>query len=447
MMLPDLRARGERTMAGWAGGIAVRALAAIVCVVAVVWLALWYFIPAPPHDLTIAAGTKGGAFEHFANRYKARLARHHVKLNLRFAAAGESARLITDPKSGVSGAFLFGGLLTGEEAPDIVSLGRINAAPFWIFYRGAETLDRLSQLRGKRAYVTVATGDLVDRILAANGIKAGDIAVATERGAQAAAKALQDGEVDVAILPPIDLNAPSIQAMLRDPTIRLMNVTQAEAITRLFPSLNKLVLPQGVIDLAKNIPPNDVNLIGSTTAFVVRKDLHPELVYLLAEVVKEEHSGGGVFHRPGDFPSLTDPELPMAEEAVDYYRNGPSFLQRYLPFWMINYAKRVAAILIAAVAIVIPIFTYAPRLYGWLTNLRLLRLYRRLRLVNSRFKHPLSADEIGALQSELDSVDHAANILPMRHSDAFFALLMHLDMTRTRLAARSAALQRLDSAA
>jgi hypothetical protein len=47
----------------------------------------------------------------------------------------------------------------------------------------------------------------------------------------------------------------------------------------------------------------------------------------------------------------------MAEEALDYYRNGPSFLQRYLPFWMINYAKRLAAIMVAAVAIVIPLFS------------------------------------------------------------------------------------------
>jgi TRAP-type uncharacterized transport system substrate-binding protein len=164
-------------------------------------------------------------------------------VDLRFASAGESARLIADPKSGISAAFLFGGLLNSETAPDLVSLGRIDAAPFWIFYRGSEPLERLSQLKGKRAYVTVATGDLVDRILAANGVKPGDIAVSPERGAPAAAKLLQNGEVDVAILPPIDLYAPSIQAMLRDPDIRLMNVTQAEAITRLLPSLNRLVLP------------------------------------------------------------------------------------------------------------------------------------------------------------------------------------------------------------
>jgi hypothetical protein len=41
----------------------------------------------------------------------------------------------------------------------------------------------------------------------------------------------------------------------------------------------------------------------------------------------------------------------------------------------------------------------------------------------------------------------AANILPLRHSDLFFSLLMYIDMTRTRLAARLGALQRLDTAA
>ena len=53
-------------MGGWAGGIVLRATAAIVVLVAAVWLALWYFIPAPSMTITIAAGIKNGAFEHIA---------------------------------------------------------------------------------------------------------------------------------------------------------------------------------------------------------------------------------------------------------------------------------------------------------------------------------------------------------------------------------------------
>jgi hypothetical protein len=196
-----------------------------------------------------------------------------------------------------------------------------------------------------------------------------------------------------------------------------------------------------VIDLENNIPAADVNLLASSNVVLVRKDLHPELIYILAQTMKEVHGGAGVFQSLGEFPSVNDPEYPMAEEAVDYYRNGPSFLHRYLPFWMINYAKRVAAILIAAVAVVIPIFTYAPRLYAWIVNARLLRLYRRLRLVNAHLKRDLTVDQVSALQNDLDRIDHAANVLPMRHSDAFFSLLMHIDMTRTRLAGRLAELR------
>ena len=159
-------------------------------------------------------------------------------------------------------------------------------------------------------------------------------------------KALRNGDLDAIFSPPVELNSPFIQFLLRDPTVRLMNVVQADALTRLFPFFHRLVLPEGVVDLEKNIPASDANLIASTNVVVVRKELHPELIYLMAQALKEEHGAAGVFQRAGEFPTQTDPELPMAEDAVDYYRNGPSFLQRYLSFWMISYAKRAAAILV-----------------------------------------------------------------------------------------------------
>ncbi len=284
--------------------------------------------------------------------------------------------------------------------------------------------------------VTPAIDKLVKSILAANGINADNTQLSSVFGVPLVAKKLRDGDWDAVFLPPIDLNAPAIQSMLRDSAIRLMNVAQVEALTRRFPVLHHLVLPQGVIDLAKNVPPADVNLVGSSNSVVVRKELHPELKYLLARTLRDVHGGAGIFQRAGEFPTQTDPEFPVAEEALDYYRNGPSYLQRYLPFRMINDAKRVAAIVVAAVAIVIPVFTLTPKLYAWLLNLRLTRLYRRLRLVNARLKGDLTADQIGALQGDLDSIDHAANILPMRHSDLFFSLLIHIEATRTRLDAR-----------
>jgi len=415
----------------------LRVAAGIACVIAIVWLALWYFIPAPPTHIIIASGVKGGGYEIVARRYRERLARAHITLDVRPGDAGEGSLKAVEDRS-VDAAFLLGGITNSEQSPGLLSLGRFDVNPLWFFYRDANTLDRLTQLKGKRIAVGGAGARVATPVLSVHGVKPDNTTFLPLTGPRAA-KALTDGEADV-VITPIALNFPVTQSLLRDPTVRLMNITQADALARLLPYLTRQVLPQGVVDLEKNIPLVDVNLIATSSVVVVRKDLHPELVYLLARTMQEEHSGAGIFQRAGEFPSTNDPEFPMAEEAVDYYKNGPSFLQRYLPFWMINYVKRVAAIVVAAVAVVIPLFTYGPRLYDWLLRSRVIRLYRRLRAVNAQLKRELSAGELGALQKDLDGIDHAANVLPMRHSDLFFALRMHIRDTRADIRQRLAEL-------
>jgi TRAP-type uncharacterized transport system substrate-binding protein len=402
--------------------------------VGAVWLALWYFIPAPPTSITMAAGVKGGGFGEVGDRYKELLSRHHVTLNLRYYEIGnDNVRLIDDPKSGVSAAFMFTGQTNGKESPDLVSLGRFANAPMWIFYRAAAPIDRLTQLKSKRINVSPGVAKLVDEILAAHGVNAGNATISMLLVPQAV-KALRDGDLDAAFLPPVALNTPIIQSLLHDPSVRLMDVAQADALARRFPTLHRLVLPQGVVDLQNNIPAADVNLLASSNVVVVRKDLHPELIYLLAQTMKEVHGGADVFQDVDQFPSANDPEFPMAEEAVDYYKNGPSFLQRYLPFWMVNYAKRLAAVLVAALAITLPAFSFAPRLYSWFVHDQMRRLYRRLRIIDNALQVTVLPQQIPALHSELTDIDCAASGVSMRNSDLYFMLRYHLDRTRARLA-------------
>jgi len=51
----------------------------------------------------------------------------------------------------------------------------------------------------------------------------------------------------------------------------------------------------------------------------------------------------------------------------------------------------------------------------------------------------LTALQVRALQADIDGIDRAAGIVPMRNSDLFFDLRTHIDRTRTHLAARLAA--------
>jgi TRAP-type uncharacterized transport system substrate-binding protein len=425
---------------GWEQGILFRALLVPLAVIAAVWLALWYFIPAPPSTITIGAGTKGAAYEHVAANYRERLARHHVKVDIVFGRGSlETVNLLNDPKSGLDVGLMLGSVADRLKTPELVSLGRMNYAPIWFFSLNAKRVENFSQFKGKRVSLDVGSGRAVAKVLAAYGVTPENTTF-LELTSPEAIKALRSGEADV-ISSAGQVDSPFAQTLLRDPTVHLMDVTQADALTQLFPSLNRLVLSRGIIDLEKNIPSSDVNLISLTSVVVARANLHPEIIYLLAQTMKEEHSRGGILHRAGDFPTQTDPDLPMAEEAVDYYKNGPSYLQRYLPFWMINYTKRVAAILLTVIAIVIPIFTYGPKAYEWFVKAYLKKLYRRLRAIDARLQKVITATEVAALQSDLDQVNRAASILPMRHSDMFFSMRHHIDQTRALLASRLAALQ------
>jgi len=85
----------------------LKGLAAILCMVGIVSLALIYFFPAPPSKIAIASSVKGGAFETFAQRYRERLAGFHVTLDLRPTAGGiDNLKPIEDENSGVDAAFL-----------------------------------------------------------------------------------------------------------------------------------------------------------------------------------------------------------------------------------------------------------------------------------------------------------------------------------------------------
>jgi TRAP transporter TAXI family solute receptor len=412
--------------------------AAIVGILAAIWVALAYFIPAPPSKITIATGVKGGAYEILGNRYKEILARAHVAADVRLTdGTGENLRLLQEKNANVQVGLVGGGAANAALAPDLLSLGRINYQPLWVFYRSAEVWPDLPSLKGARIAAGPVGSDtrlITEKLLGISDIK-DDTDVLSPLAGQPAAEALAERKVD-ALFVSAAADSPIIQGLLRNPVIRLMNFPRAEALTRIYPFLVRLVLPEGAIDFADDIPRADVNLIGTTNAILVRKDLHPQIVYLLAQALMEVHGNAGLFEQAGEFPTQTDPEYPMAESALDFYKRGPGLLNRYLPLWVANYAQRAIAILIAAIAIVLPVFSYTPRLYMWFAQRRLRKLYRRLRVVERALQTELTVSQAEALQSDLADIDQAASVVPMRDSDLFFIFRHHLDQTRSRLGSR-----------
>ena len=346
-------------------------------------LMLSYMQPAPPSVITLSTGGESGAYFAFAKRYEQVLKNAGVKLSVRTSAGSlENLKRMKDSKSGIDAAFLQGGIASAKEAPDLQSIGRLFHEPLWIFYRGAETLDRLPQLAGKRLAIGPegsGTRHLATQLLTPSGVTHGSATLLPLGGTEAVA-ALKDDRVD-AVFMVVAAEAPQVQALLRDPDIRVMSLTQAEAYTRLFPYLTRLVLPQGVVDLVKNIPPADVSLLAPSAVLVVREDMHPALTSLLAQAASEVHQAPSLFAKASEFPKTADPEFPVADSALRFYKNGAPFLQRYLPFWLANFVERMIVLSVPLATIAIPLFKFLPALYKWRVRQRMLRWYAALKKV------------------------------------------------------------------
>jgi TRAP-type uncharacterized transport system substrate-binding protein len=417
-----------------------------LCALGLVSLVLSYYIPAPPSTVAIATAFKGASFEYYGRLYRERFARFNVNLELRETnGAVENLRLLGDPASGVQIGFVTGGVSDGEHSPGLLSLGTIDYLPIWIFYTSTEPFDRLSQLKGKRIAVGPegsGTRFTAEKILAKAGITSENAAFLPFAG-NAAAEALNDGRVDaVWILGAPDV--PSVQSLLQNSKVRLLNFPTAEAFTRIFPNLVRLVLPQGVLDIDRNIPSSDVQLIATTNRVLVRSDLHPAIMNLLLETMVAVHSKAGVFQQPGEFPRATDTDYPLAAGAIDFYKNGPSFLEKYLPLWLVVHAKRATAVVVAAIAVGFPLFHYLPLLYKWGMRRRVLYWYGQLKSLEDSINSDPAGKHVAQQQAEVERIEAAVSRtrFPLTFADQLYDLRGHIDIVRRRLIAMASGLER-----
>jgi len=377
-----------------------------------------------------------------AKRYREILARSHVDLEVRLTnGAEENIKLLNDPTSGIKVGIVQGGISDGDQSPDLLSLGRINYQIFWIFYGATETLDDLRRSQGHTHRGGAArqrpTSDGRKILGCLSGVTSQNTTLLA-LSAQGAVDALNDGKVDALFLPLL-WDAPILHSLRKNPRVRPMSFTEAEALTRIFPFLVRLELPRAVIDFESIIPATDMILIASPNAVLVRRDIHPALIDLLAQTIAEAHGKPGIFQKAGEFPTQIDPEYPVAQSARDFYRNGPSFLHRYLPFWMTGYAQRTIAVLAAVIAIVFPLFHFLPQFYKWTMRRRLLYWYDQLKVLEASINANPSDKHLIERLFEVERIEDAVSRIrfPLAFTDQLYNLRSHIDIVRRRLTPRA----------
>jgi uncharacterized protein len=403
----------------------------------VCYIAYRFVDPAPPRKIVISTSTPGSGYERFARQYRERLAREGVELEIRLSAGSlENLERLRDPASGVKAGFTTTGAAQATDSATLASLGSVFYSPMFVFHRLPQPIDRFSQLDGKR--ISIGAAGTFIRSYARRILEASEaLGARTELrdlDNDAALDALIRGDIDAAIFP-APLDAPVVQRALTAPGVRLMNVAQADAIAKMVPALTHIVLPRGLVSLAKDEPREDLHLLATNNSLLVRKDLHPAAQYLLLEAMREVHSPPGPFHRQGEFPQVSSQDLPLSRQAERFYRSGPPWLYQYMPYWLAVLLDRMVLVLIPLFVALIPILRYAPAAYRGLHRGRLWRLHREL----SDLEHDLDADPSGSRldghRARLGQIERRVRSLrvPLPFEDELYHLRAHLGLLRSRL--------------
>jgi TRAP transporter TAXI family solute receptor len=402
-------------------------------------IALRYVQPAPPRQLVMSTGEEGGGYHAYGKRYQELLARDGIAVELKPSRGSlENVGRMMEPGSRVDVGFLQGGTSFAANAPNLVSLGSLYYEPLWIFHRGA-ALDDLPGLRGKRIAIGPEYSGV--RALALQLLAVNDVVLPPTEllpiGGTDAERALVDGEIDVAMFV-APMESPIVERLLAAPGIRLLSLARAEAYTRRFPYLSRVVLPEGAIDFARNVPRSDIALVAPTANLLVRQDLHPALAYLLMRAAASLHGEAGMFNRRGEFPSAKDADFPLSPEAARYYRSGPPFLQRYLPFWAANLVDRLWVMALPVLAVLFPLARILPALYGWRMRARIYRWYGRLKEIELQLEEKQTPQELQEMEARLDTIEQAVNRIPtpLAYSANLYSFRQHIDLVRARVHAR-----------
>ena len=401
------------------------------------YLTQTFIKPAPPKEVTIAAGQVTGAYYQFANQYADFFAKEGITLHvLETAGSVENIDLLLNKKVDI--AFVQGGTIEEGEISELEGLASLYYEPLWLYHRNGISLSRLEDLKSLKVSMGMqgsGTHTLVRRLLDENQLDSKQVNLLTFSDADAL-EGLQAGTLDAAFFVTRP-GTPMIKALTKNKNLQVANFERAGAYAKRFHYLSALVLPEGSQDFVRNKPDRDIELLSPTASLAVKSDIHPAIVDLIMQAAYVSHHKSGWFEAGEQFPSPKYLELPLNDQADKYYKYGPPFLQRYLPFWAASMIDRLKIMLLPLAILVIPVFKIMPPLYKWRMRGRILKLYDKLDVLDPsvdqlRVMDDTTRQEVLDKLVTLDGEAHDLKV-PIAYSDRLYLLRQHIELVRQEL--------------
>lgn len=390
--------------------------------------------PPPPKQFRVGTGGLDGAYHAWAEALAAEVAEEGFEMQL-VPSAGSLENLERLRAGELDLAFVQGGTTQLGDDERLKALGAVAYEPLWVLQRRGGGELAFSDLRGGRLHAGAegsGTHAIVLALLGVAGLGPDDVEL-VDLPRDALVPALRDGSLDAACLV-TGPRAPSLHALLAQcgDDVGLASLSQAEAQSRHLPYLERLTIPEGLLDPNAQLPPDPIEVVAPTAGLVATLDFHEALPPLLLERGKRVFGGPGLLSERGEFPAAAPVDLPLGETAAHFLEHGPSFLHRVLPFRVASTLQRLMILLLPLLTLLFPLFKVAPPLLRWRHRSRIYRWYGDVRRIEGEAREASTPAELDAAAAELEQVEQEISqvAVPLSYHEELYNLRLHVDVVQ-----------------
>ena len=402
----------------------------IVLIIVSFYITSQFIQPQTKKEFTIATGSKEGQYYETALRYKKLLERQKVKVNILTSSGSvENIKLLNEKKADI--AFVQNGISLKENKNNLQAIASIYYEPLWLFYKSQDyTMDYIIQLITKKIAIGAegsGTKDLALRLLKENGLNNKNSTIINE-DSKNSKELLLEGKIDAMFIVS-SAKSDIVKELLENPEINVFSFKRAKAYSRKYTFLESLTLYEGTIDLYKNIPYENVNLLTTTASLIINEDFPEELTRLLLKEIKSIHNNKGLFEKTNQFPNTSNLTIPLNEEAIRYFNYGDTWLEKIFPYWIASNLDRLKIFIIPLLTLLIPLLKGVFPLYRWSIRSKIYRWYKEIYEIDNK-DEVLSKNELEKRLEELILLKieiKKETKVPTSYMGEYYNLIMHIE--------------------
>jgi len=419
----------QKEFQGWVKVFRFYGVLSLLVTCVVIALAV-YIKPFPPKTVYLATGQEGSSYIEISEKISAIFKREGINLVLvPTKGLGDGLRDLNDDASPVNASFFTAGAASGGDYPNLVSLGSIQYAPIWILYRGPtiQTNDPFEYFSNKKIGIGPSgnvTNKLFKELYLLNQKSSPSKENIYELPFKEAANLMLSGSLD-AVFMVDNFQSETVQKLLAEKDIKIMNFPLADAYLKKLPYLQKLKIPKGSIDLDRIYPSEDITILSSTTNLLIEKRTHPAIQWAYLLAAKEISSTtDSFFSKAGFFPAHLDNQFPLSPIAKRFYEQGVPALFNYFSLWVGSLLENIWAYLLAFITLIYPAYKLISSIRLFPVEQLMNKMFINLRELDEDILKAKSKEGIEKILAALDEYESEiySNWLYEKNSRFYFNL-------------------------